>query len=248
MEEKFGFAASVPWYKARKGFTLAEILIVLAVIGVVMAITVPTVTKSYEAASYKASFEYAFAFVSRSIKKMNFEEGKLPTADNYPSNTFKPSYIKYVKLLKDCGMGHGDRAVTGKGAPCVPVKDADGSINYENFANYKTYNSKANVYSWPLDDGQFILLNGMYVFIENNVASIYVSLDINGYVEKPNMWGYDLFTFQLMRDGTVRPMGASGTDYTDKNTYCSKTSTNNLNGIACAYQASIDPNYFKSLF
>ena len=42
-------------------------------------------------------------------------------------------------------------------------------------------------------------------------------------------------------------MGAPGTYITDKSTYCSLTSTDNQNGIACAYYAMSDSGYFRKL-
>ena len=41
------------------------------------------------------------------------------------------------------------------------------------------------------------------------------------------------------------PMGAPGTYITDKSTYCSLTSADNQNGIACAYYAMSDSGYFR---
>ena len=62
------------------------------------------------------------------------------------------------------------------------------------------------------------------------------------------MHEYDLFTFQIMNDsGKLIPMGADGTVFTDLNTYCSSTSTNAQNGIACTYKALTDKDYFNNL-
>ena len=62
----------------------------------------------------------------------------------------------------------------------------------------------------------------------------------------PNRWGYDLFFWQLV-NGEFIPAGATGTSYTDSSVYCSKTSTNNKNGIGCTFLAKSDPQYFKDL-
>lgn len=231
----------------KNGFTLAEILISLTIIGVVMAITIPSVLRNHNAVALKSGFEYAFTFASRSVKKMNFEEGKLPTPDSYPSQTFKPAFVKYVKVLKDCGFGWADKDNTVR--PCVErtLKENPTSVYDTETKAYKTYNKKHYIYSYRMDDGQIILLNGMYVFIENDSGPIYLTVDVNGYVKKPNLWGHDLFTFQLMNDGKVLPMGAPGTEYTNAAVYCSKTSEDTMNGIACAYKAVMDPNYFKTL-
>jgi prepilin-type N-terminal cleavage/methylation domain-containing protein len=41
----------------KKGFTLAEVLITLSIIGVVAALTIPTLTKSFEETRCKAAFK-----------------------------------------------------------------------------------------------------------------------------------------------------------------------------------------------
>lgn len=240
-------STALPPFRGKKGFTLAEVLITLAVIGVVSAMTIPPVVKNHKAVSGKASFEEAFVLLSRSVKRMNAEEGKLPTADSYPAHSFKPTFMKYVRVLKDCGLGWSDKDSSVK--PCVQRKLKENPVSGTDayMEGYKTFSRNQPLYGEFLDDGQIILVNGMYIFIENNVSTIYVTIDTNGYVKKPNLWGHDVFTFQLMNDGTVLPMGAPGTKYTDKNTYCSKTSASTINGIACAYQAAMDPNYFKNL-
>ena len=97
----------------------------------------------------------------------------------------------------------------------------------------------------------------MVLLIEDNTASgesgsgvgsMFITVDVNGYKKKPNAWGHDLFTFQIMNDsGKLIPMGADGTVFTDLNTYCSSTSTNAQNGIACTYKALTDKDYFNNL-
>ena len=76
-------------------------------------------------------------------------------------------------------------------------------------------------------------------------GTILISVDVNGIYKKPNRWGHDLFTFQIMDDGKLLPMGAEGTKY--KSDYCSLTSSDGSNGIGCTYKALTDKNYFKNL-
>lgn len=75
---------------------------------------------------------------------------------------------------------------------------------------------------------------------------ILISVDVNGIYKKPNRWGHDLFTFQIMNDGKLLPMGSDGTKF-DKNDYCSVTSSDTINGIGCTYKALTDNDYFKNL-
>ena len=114
----------------------------------------------------------------------------------------------------------------------------------------KTLDGKTNAASSLLDDGQIALQNGSLLLFENNIIEqrVYVSVDLNGYNNKPNRWGYDLFTFQL-KDGELKTMGAKGTDYPDVDEYCNKNDAgSNRNGISCAQKAKENPlEYFKDV-
>ncbi len=48
-----------------------------------------------------------------------------------------------------------------------------------------------------------------------------------------------------MDDGKLLPMGAEGTFYNNEETYCNKTSTSAINGIACANRAIYDSSFWK---
>lgn len=78
------------------------------------------------------------------------------------------------------------------------------------------------------------------------VSYIWVSVDLNGFNNLPNRWGYDLFTFQFM-DGELRTMGDKKTQYSDMNLYCNPKVSNEFNGIACAQKAKTNSDYFKEL-
>jgi prepilin-type N-terminal cleavage/methylation domain-containing protein len=214
----------------KKGFTLAEILITLAIIGVVAALTIPAVTKSYKATELKTQFKKSYSILNQAIARMNLEEGVV--VSKMPARTFAPIFKKYVKMYKDCRI-----------VDCVYTN---------NIVKYKTYAKDLNItpspYYW--DDGQLILENGMLVMIENPNAGVIqptmISVDINGMNKGPNVWGYDVFTFQVMESSKLLPMGADGTMFIGSD-YCSTTSTSTINGITCAYYAFTNEDYFKNL-
>lgn len=100
-----------------------------------------------------------------------------------------------------------------------------------------------------MDDGQLILNDGAQLLFEGTdySTSFYISVDINGYRKLPNKWGEDLFTFQLMENGKLSPMGAPETDYQSPG-FCSRETDLNLvnwlNGIACANRAIYDNSFW----
>ena len=230
--------------KVRLGFTLAEVLITLGIIGVVAAMTIPNLIANYRAHQLSSRFLESYSIIQQVFKQMESDEVSLSPRD-YGLGQYYKTFMRYLQAPYDCGLGGTIGEINGnlKGKPCY-----NASGKYSDTA-YKTLDGKQNENQGFLDDGQIALQNGTLLLFENigNSAKdrVYVSVDLNGYNNKPNRWGYDLFTFQL-KDGELKTMGAIGTDYTDMNTYCSKNSSSALNGIACAQKAKENPQeYFK---
>lgn len=227
------------------GFTLAEVLITLGIIGVIAAMTLPSLVAHKTGKELEAALKKNYSVASQALMSLNYDQGAIMGGNTYEYNTFKPLYIKYFKTAKDCQT-----------SSCVnysTVTDADGNQDNWYIANYKTYSRKRNVSTDFFDDGQFVLQDGSFYIIENPHQSshgkyqVYISIDVNGYHKRPNAWGQDLFTFQVRDDGKLLPMGADGTDYTDKDQYCSPSSNSPLNGIACTYDALYDKSFFNNL-
>lgn len=79
----------------------------------------------------------------------------------------------------------------------------------------------------------------------NDSGPMLISIDVNGMNKGPNLYGRDLFTFEITNEGKLLPSGAVGTSSVF---LCSKTSTSSMNGGACTYYAITDPNYFKKRY
>ncbi len=228
-----------------KGFTLAEVLITLGIIGTVAAMTLPSLVNRTNNAQYKTALKKSYSVIQQALLRLNSDQGFVATRNTYSNRSFVNSYKNYFKILKDCGLYN-----------CISGSTDDSGTFIIN--TYKTYSKKRKVSSYFFDDGQFILADGIVILIEDNIASIddgssgigsiLISVDINGYEKKPNAWGHDLFTFQIMNDsGKLLPMGAEGTVFDDLNKYCSQTSSDPQNGIACTYKALTDKDYFNNL-
>jgi len=217
----------------KNGFTLAEVLITLVIIGVVAAMTIPTLVNRTNKEELRTGLLKAQSVLSGALEKFYTKNGyKLTPAELVYSGSGTRVYLKdkimpYFSVAKDCGT-----------ASC-----ANSTI-----ANYKNFSGTTGIQYGLIDDGQFVLNDGMTVFIENYTGSIYIAVDVNGHEKKPNKPGHDLFFFQMNNEGNLVPMGAEGTDYySATNAYCSKTSSSNVNGFGCTAKALNDANYFKNL-
>ena len=56
------------------GFTLAEVLITLGIIGVVAAITIPALINNYRAAKLKSQFLKSYSTIQQVFKRMQDDE------------------------------------------------------------------------------------------------------------------------------------------------------------------------------
>lgn len=221
----------------KKAFTLAEVLITLGIIGVVAALTIPTLVNNYRKKQFETGLkkEYSVLLQALDMYKQDNETPLKKEDTDQSHGEFKNKIKPYLKILIDCGDGIRD-------AKCVQNGDYTQDKKY----TYKTYSG--NIANEDLfDDGQIILNDGSHLLFENmgNGSAVYVSIDVNGYKKLPNKWGEDVFTFQLMNDGKLLPMGAEGTSFRNTATYCSKTSSNRFNGIACANRAIYDSSFWK---
>ncbi len=230
------------------GFTLAEVLITLGIIGIVAAMTLPALIQKNKRAELQNGLKTGYSLLQQALQRMNADNVYPVIPANYPYRTFKSEFIKYFDNPIDCKWG-GDQGTTNSvlcGAGKTITGD-NGSTSQLIQNIYKTYNKASNsISSVPLDDGQFVMKNGMLVMIENYSSYIYITIDINSITKKPNIWGQDLFTFQIISDGKLMPMGADGTNYKAED-YCSKTSTNTMNGIACTQMALTDESYWDGI-
>lgn len=223
--------------KRKLAFTLAEILITLGIIGIVAAITIPQLINNYKAKRLRTQFLKSYSTIQQAFKEMEADDVSTdPTT--YNTLEYYKTFMNYLQAPMDCGIGDN------KYLPCVYMRDSSS----KDYKPYKTYDGKTNASMILFDDGQIALQDGTLLLFENYAPRmrVFVSVDLNGYNNKPNRWGYDLFTFQLI-DNQLKAMGDTGTTYTDLSTYCNVNSQDEYNGIACAKKALSDSEYFKNI-
>lgn len=218
------------------GFTLAETLITLVVIGVIAALTVPSLIQKHRAEEFETRFKKAISILNSAVNYYKFDTGEDMTVENATETRFKDVIRKHFQIMEDCGV-----------TKCFD----NAKPPYRNYAN------NADISRAYFNEGVFVLNDGMTIFIDQDSTDLALSVDINGYWKKPNRYGYDVFTFPIATKtsnynsqsikgrGKVLPGGHPYTRYNDS--LCSKTSSNAINGIACAYQATQNQNYFKEL-
>ena len=220
----------------KKGFTLAEVLITLGVIGVVASITLPTLIKEYNKHVWVSALKENYSLLNQGFKKMIADDGVEYIADtevwrsmgewkpwlrgcdssNISSGNCKDFFDQLKKYFKITYIGIGsDNYIGSNGTTEMGYK-------------YKYRNSSKEF----VDTGKIIYLsNGAMIWgynfdigcsIRSDCDELYAAggnmcgraghfkIDINGN-RGPNEFGKDIFMFYITERGQLAPYG--GNDY-----------------------------------
>ena len=90
----------------KKGFTLAEVLITLGIVGVVASMTLPTLNNNVQKQTYEAGAKKAFNIVSNAVSVYMVDQGvddlsETPLRNN--ADGLKAFVNKYFRVATDCG-------------------------------------------------------------------------------------------------------------------------------------------------
>ena len=216
----------------KRGFTLAEILITLGIIGVVTAMTIPTVITNYKATRLKSQFLKSYSTIQQVFKRMQDDEISTDPNSYTDGASFYKVFASYIAGATTCFMSNS------------PLCPKYGTTIYGGISG--------NL----VDVGQIILPDGTLLMFENprNGTRILVTVDLNGIKNPPNIVGYDAFTFQLI-NGELHTMGDIGTAYVGEKycnidmilKYAAKGNKGTLDGMSCAHYAKVEPDYFKKV-
>lgn len=194
----------------KKGFTLAEVLITLGIVGVVSALTLPTLINNFRAKALETSFKKADAVLTRAMQTTMFEHGITRYYDfgqyckgNYCTDTKASDYADLQATWREQFSGIlRDVNVQDLQNMKIATRYFFGDNDAPAYASYFS--------NWSWARKGFILKDGMLVselyFDANNASEIgstyhkytifpYVFFDTNGPAKGPNRFGYDLFYF-----------------------------------------------------
>jgi len=182
----------------KKGFTLAEVLITLGIIGVVAALTLPTLIANYQKTQYVAGLKKAYTQLNQVLKQMAADNGCINDlkctglfAAGTNSQSLGDEVVKYFKVIKNCGT-------TEQGC-------------FSNHININYDGSSVSFYNWDATQYyRFITTDGISFSIYNwgnncqanySTGALgymtqlcgYVYIDVNGLNKKPNNYGRDIF-------------------------------------------------------
>ena len=229
------------------GFTLSEVLITLGVVGVIAAITIPTLIQHHQKQTTVLQLKKAYTEFAQALQKAEAENGMMETWDfayfnndsRARSKYFGENYIfPHIKTIKKC----------------IPTSNecwADNVTSLSNIISSSINNSNTNKCI------SFITSSGYSVFLwlhSSGMGMFYV-VDVNG-LKKPNRLGRDIFILNANWGKTTGKRGVYPNLLTtdnmpnrndilegknlSNNGYACKKGNSNYNGYGCAAVIMLD--------
>lgn len=214
-----------------KGFTLAEVLITLGIIGVVAAMTLPVLTSKYQEQVIVSQLKKSYSILSQATTMAQSDFGQVSEwniKDNDMNSTnLAFSYIKpYIKIIKECSNKAGcwtpgyTRSLSGQ----IADQSGKGYIGNKYFAF--TMVDGVNVSLDIFRNDNYLVNLGVNSTKDYDAGLVFV-VDVNGDTS-PNALGHDIFYFIQTKQGLV-PAGANA-----KKELCSLSYNSNRSGETCA--------------
>ena len=182
---------------AKSGFTLAEVLITLGIIGIVAAMTMPVILENTKKQTTVAHLKKFYTTMNQALRRSEADNGEYKHwetaydlgAENYFNKYWKP-YIQILKICdtySECGYS--------KSNPFI-------------YPNGRIYDiavvSPSARTTFILADGTTIINFAWTGGSDIISASSSIFVDINGY-KPPNVAGHDLFLFERKENGMINP-------------------------------------------
>ena len=205
-------------------FTLAEVLITLGIIGIVAAMTIPTLITNHQKKQTVVKLQRAISVLNQAYRLAYDDVGEASAQESLDMGAeeyFKKFWAPYIKVHMYCDSY----------STCGYDRDTFDTLNYTNKPMVVPNNMGT---AFITTDGIFYNIRVAGGTADNSSGEIFV--DLNG-PKKPNMIGKDVFILSRVDDdvkgGVVVPF-CSGNDLEDINSQCSAKGTMTSNGYCCA--------------
>ena len=214
----------------KNGFTITETLIVLAVIGIIAMLTMPTYIANQRKKMYAKTLQVAVVNFQTAMTNLISKEGVDDLLETTAWNADKAEFF-----VANIGKVLGVLRFNNDPSSYLPLAGTGDKIPINNTINITTKNgveykiNKKTEGNVKKSEEETLMNNLNYT---NKAATVYI--DINGKVA-PNIVGRDLFEFDLAVNGLLYPVGSADYNYynnetSDPETKCVK----NLDGKYCA--------------
>lgn len=222
---------------SKKAFTLAEVLITLAIVGTVAALTVPTLMAEIQKPQGVASLKKAYNDLSQAMQLIkNDNNGIIDfsiAANDNDHNYLMNVFAQKMNFSRTCNKG----TVAGN---CWNNMASVKNLNGGTFAADPSWYAGAN-----LNSGVYFMFfmvsktcnNNKFILKGQNIECGEILVDING-PKSPNQAGRDIFLLRVTKNGIFAADTIMNEAITDpENIYnvgCNKSYSDGWSGYRCA--------------
>ena len=208
-------------FKKKVAFTLAEVLITLGIIGIVAAMTIPTLVSKIQEAHFHVKWKECYALLNNAMRMTAVNNPKLLVkesgSDNSVTAEFLDAFLENLKVVDMCSP----RIVYGY-ANCQFETTQKWSGAWNVYSSYKTL-AGGVLNSYDFGARAALLNNGAAIYIGGLWSGQTIVVDVNNAQVGPNVLGKDIYAISLwgssisngqrlyIEDFQFRPYGAEGT-------------------------------------
>ena len=207
-------------------FTLAEVLITLGIIGVVAALTIPTLIQKQNEKSTVVKLKKVYSMLSQAYIMAQTNDGNI--SEWYAGNeshgeagqVFYNHMKKYLKVMKDCGNEQG----------CF----TNGYLRNLNLTqNHVDYDNRSNEYKIILNDGVSVMFFIDNINCKDDEFCGNIKIDIDGKGKGKYAWGRDMFLFTITTRRLYPEGIADAAEDSSFENLCNLANDSSTNGIGC---------------
>lgn len=208
----------------KRGFTLAETLITLGIVGIVAALTIPSLIASYQKKQTVVKLKKVYAILNQIARSSSDENGDAATF--LTANTIVTEQ-KTKEFFEKYWFSYLNGPTIIKSAPDIYT------LNGKNLGVYvgTYYDWGARAYFTTMDGISYFVWLMKWVKDENtNESKAYYSttqtiyVDLNG-TKQPNTLGLDVFTFEINFDDNNAVCNCAKSSKEDVNRNCEASGT-----------------------
>ena len=184
----------------KKAFTLAEVLITLGIIGVVAALTMPSLMANYKKSVAKNQFKKTYSTLTNAFNQTVQDLGESVNCsdESYTSEACKELWNEFVKNLNVVKYCETDAYAQG----CVPDYSSENFPRTQGCGGFSAPQIKEQQPAAVLADGSIIFPYGWQKTLYPGIG-----FDINGF-KKPNVGGQDVFSLGISNKSGLPVLGA----------------------------------------
>lgn len=184
----------------KKAFSLSEVLMALTIVGIIAAITVPSIANNMQKEAWVAAFQKVFNELDQATEIiMQGNNGIMTNAWAGGDNNLLNLYIDKVKFTKICYSSAAGNCFHDGNSSWKALGGANGWINPTVLARAIMSNGAMIA----VDDFTRVCTNGV-MRNENNqtIGCGVITVDVNGFTG-PNVTGRDIFTLVVTKNGLI---------------------------------------------